>query len=121
MKLRPVPEDLTVFGNELFFSAEDTTGGIELWKVTGNFTSNESITIAKKTSVYPNPTTDIINFERNKVDENYEIINLLGKVELSGKTNSKKSTIDISTLSNGVYFLKILSENNPFSQKIIKE
>ncbi len=70
-------------------------------------------------SVYPNPTTGILNIQSNKTIVQIEIHNLLGQLVL---TNSNKNTIDISSVSQGVYFIKIMNENgNIGSQKVVKE
>lgn len=41
-----------------------------------------------------------------------EINNLLGQTVYNSTMNTTKKTIDLSTLEKGVYFVKILDENN---------
>jgi len=66
--------------------------------------------------IYPNPTnsTITINIEANTSVNGYKvgINNLLGQTVYVSKMNTTKKTIDLSTLENGVYFVKILDENN---------
>ncbi|PIQ14853.1 MAG: hypothetical protein COW67_11495 [Flavobacteriales bacterium CG18_big_fil_WC_8_21_14_2_50_32_9] len=66
--------------------------------------------------IYPNPTnsTITINIEANTSVNGYkvEINNLLGQTVYVSTMNTTKKTIDLSTLENGVYFVKILDENN---------
>jgi hypothetical protein len=72
-------------------------------------------------SVYPNPTTDIIHIEYKTPIKNnhYFITDNIGKLVKEGNINKKVETINISSLSKGVYFLTIEKGNNyPF--KIIK-
>lgn len=59
--------------------------------------------------VYPNPTFGTINIEYNsQIPVQFDIINMLGKKVLSQKTNSIKSTtIDVSSLTKGLYFLQM--------------
>lgn len=64
--------------------------------------------------VYPNPTTGIVNFEDVNTEKSIEVIDLRGS--LVYKTKSK-NTIDLSFLSNGMYFVKV--DNKVL--KIIKE
>ena len=70
-------------------------------------------------SVYPNPASNFINvsgIDNNKTE--YEVLNSLGKLVVSGSLNSQK--IDCSTLSNGIYFLKLIdSDNNRGVKRIV--
>ncbi len=70
----------------------------------------------KNISIYPNPTnsTITINIEANVSVNGYkvEINNLLGQTVHTSTMNVTKKTIDLSTLENGVYFVKILDENS---------
>ncbi len=70
-------------------------------------------------STYPNPVTNVLNvsYRRNQsAIINFSIVDVLGKVVLSIEDNSSSSTekliksINVSTLNNGNYFLKISSE-----------
>jgi len=70
-------------------------------------------------TVYPNPTTGILNIETETTITQIEIYNQLGQLVLS---NSNINTIDVSELSQGLYFCKIKDENgNTSTQKIIKK
>lgn len=71
-------------------------------------------------SVYPNPTQDIINIKLDKNVSKFKasLYNAAGQVLL---TTENRSSIDISNLSKGVYFMKIEPENGkPVTKKIIK-
>lgn len=68
--------------------------------------------------IYPNPTKEFINLSNN-LKGNFEIYDLLGKLLLKGKDIENK--INISSLTNGIYLLKIESEGKIISQKFIKE
>jgi hypothetical protein len=62
-----------------------------------------------KISVHPNPTNDILNI---KVDislsgADYEIYDNLGRSLFAGKIKSENTSIDISLLSKGIYYLSI--------------
>jgi poly(3-hydroxybutyrate) depolymerase len=62
-----------------------------------------------KISVHPNPTNDILNI---KVDTSlsgadYEIYDNLGRSLFAGKIKSENTSIDISLLSKGIYYLSI--------------
>ncbi|MGD2034281.1 MAG: T9SS type A sorting domain-containing protein [Bacteroidales bacterium] len=66
-------------------------------------------------SVFPNPATDLLTIRGlNNTPVNYQIIDITGSVILSGFTNE---SIDISTLSKGMYILKT---DGPLSVKFVK-
>lgn len=71
--------------------------------------------------IYPNPTYDILYF--NMINHNYsniEIYDVVGKRVLSTTINN--NSIDISTLTPGVYMVKAYSESgNAVTKKIIKK
>jgi endonuclease I/chitodextrinase len=70
--------------------------------------------------IYPNPTngnTLYFNFTKEVTIRMY---NVLGKLIKTNKINSKNNKIDISALPKGIYLLKINSENQFITKKIIK-
>jgi len=70
-------------------------------------------------SVYPSPTSGILNIESETTITQIEIYNQLGQLVL---TNSNKNTIDISSVSQGLYFIKIVDENGNFrTKKVVKK
>jgi hypothetical protein len=54
-------------------------------------------------SIYPNPTTDILNIKGDLTGKIIEILDISGKSHI--KTLNK--SIDVSDLTTGVYFLKV--------------
>jgi photosystem II stability/assembly factor-like uncharacterized protein len=71
--------------------------------------------------IYPNPTSEILNIRANNnaTIETVEIFNNLGQQVLSTKS---QSTINVSGLSNGIYYIKAKDSNNITStQKLIKQ
>lgn len=69
------------------------------------------------TIIYPNPATDNISLSSdNKVDK-IVIYNLLGQNVLSIETPDKN--IDLSSLNSGTYLVKIHSDKNVFTEKLI--
>jgi hypothetical protein len=73
-------------------------------------------------TIYPNPAFDIINVKGNTGinDLVYSITNQTWMVLLRGKITDENTSIDISSLENGIYFLHF-GETNQNSYKIIKE
>ncbi|NLA23364.1 MAG: T9SS type A sorting domain-containing protein, partial [Bacteroidales bacterium] len=75
---------------------------------------------AEKVNIYPNPANDKIFIEYNKADfsAKYSIFNHLGTEIFSGQIKNDITEIDISTLPNGIYFLK--TENEIMKFVVIK-
>jgi hypothetical protein len=65
--------------------------------------------------VYPNPTSDKININKN-VDIN--VFNYIGDMIIS-KQNT--NVLDVSKLSSGMYMLQITYENKTINKRIIKK
>jgi len=74
-----------------------------------------------KLILYPNPTKGILHFENNFNDYlKIDIYNEQGGLILQKRIEKKDSKIDISSLSNGIYFLKTNQDGYNHSSKIIK-
>lgn len=80
---------------------------------------------ANKVSVYPNPANETVTVEFSAISTitELEITNMLGEIvyseSLSGKAISEKQ-IDVSTLADGVYTLRIKSYPSQIFRKIIR-
>lgn len=75
--------------------------------------------------LYPNPTTGILNLQSEYLAESIvvKVYNLQGKELLfEQKTpNNGLIKLDISNMETGVYFLKMISEDNTVIKRFIKE
>lgn len=82
---------------------------------TEDFTSNQL-------SVFPNPTSDIVNIT-NAVGLNaVQVMDINGRTVKSVNFNNvSEASINISNLTSGVYMMSIASENGTSTQKIIKQ
>lgn len=67
--------------------------------------------------VYPNPAREVITIKTNSDIENLQLYNSLGQLIIDQNTNAK--TLNISQLQNGVYILKIKSENRTVTKRIL--
>jgi Pregnancy-associated plasma protein-A/Secretion system C-terminal sorting domain len=80
--------------------------------------------INNKVSLYPNPTSDIINIKLavgNDLPDSYKIYNILGQlVTVREISNQSQLKIDITALSKGVYFVKVIKESASTSIPFIK-
>jgi photosystem II stability/assembly factor-like uncharacterized protein len=82
---------------------------------------NENVKYEKEYSIKPNPTDGqiIISF-KDYTEYQLSIKNSLGMLVLNSAGNSSSSTIDLSQLTSGIYYVEIKTENNKiFREKII--
>jgi len=72
--------------------------------------------------VYPNPASDIFTLENLENEVKYEIINMDGKKLLEGNAVKGLNKINISKLNNGVYYVKVSSNDSigVYSLQVIK-
>ncbi len=69
---------------------------------------NEEVKSSEQIQIYPNPVADFTTIEMEWSDkQEYHIYSTFGELVLSGNIDSNSSTIDVSSLTSGVYFLKI--------------
>lgn len=83
--------------------------------------ANESFNLDAIT-IYPNPSNDFVNIQVGENEnrmKSIEITDVLGKKVYQSKFENR---VNISNLSQGVYFMTLISnENEKFTKKIIKE
>lgn len=69
--------------------------------------------------LYPNPTNSQINIQIADKTEAINIVDLTGKIVKNMPSNTTK--IDVSDLTNGIYFIQVKTENDLLSKMFIKE
>ena len=74
-------------------------------------------------SIYPNPTNGVLNVfvEYPELFEYIEIRDVNGKMIFSELLMSGVMEMDLTELPDGVYFVRLVSEQNIFNHKVIKE
>ena len=71
-------------------------------------------------SVFPNPTSSILNIDGLHATDEIQVLDLHGKLMLNGSQQSK--SIDISTLDKGVYLLRVTRDGKHIQTvKILKD
>jgi hypothetical protein len=70
-------------------------------------------------NAYPNPTTGFINIEyTSQSPVQFDVINMLGEKVLSQNTNNtKNATVDVSNLTKGIYFLRMIVDSKTTNLK----
>ncbi len=70
-------------------------------------------------TIYPNPSSDFLVISETGLIQKIQVFDLLGK-KINSFTEDFEQ-LDISNLRNGLYFLKIYSENEIYLEKFIKK
>ena len=74
--------------------------------------SNESETV----SVYPNPVRDRLSVNGENI-QSVEVFNLVGQKIMT----TEETSIDLSDLNEGVYFLRVVSPSGTVTKRIVKQ
>lgn len=69
--------------------------------------------------LFPNPVKDQLNIQGINQPLTFEIYDLTGRMHLE-ETNIQSNVIDVSSLQNGIYFIKISIDNESVVRKIVK-
>lgn len=74
-------------------------------------------------SIYPNPAKDELTISSDDVAATYSLVDITGKRVLNGRTGSNgATTINVSNLKRGVYFIKFFdNENFIGTKKLVKQ
>ena len=70
---------------------------------------------------FPNPVKNSLMISNDTLIESVAISSVLGQQMMSQKVNSLETEINMSVLSNGIYFVKVVSDGAEKTIKIIKE
>jgi hypothetical protein len=83
----------------------------------GGTLSLNNVDLFNKLSIYPNPANNTVSISGVNEIQKITVFSLLGKKEVEV---SNKNIIDISQLSNGIYFIQIEKNNRTYLKKFIK-
>jgi hypothetical protein len=86
----------------------------------GGFLGINDMELSKFT-VIPNPAQEYIQVSAGVNFNKVEVINFLGQTVISQSVGAMSAQIDISNLTNGVYFVRIASENGVSVKKFVKQ
>lgn len=99
------------FVNALFITTEDNI--VYSFRESTLHTTDLSKSLIR---VYPNPTSDYLKIENAKINSEYQILSLDGKLVQAGKINAN-SQLNVSNLAKGIYVLKVNNQVLKFLKK----
>ncbi|MDR6845945.1 CotH kinase family protein [Flavobacterium granuli] len=83
--------------------------------------ANESFSPNLALTIYPNPVSNTLFIENSMPMDHIKIFNILGVLIQEVQANSDAISVNLSSYSNGVYFIRVYNEEGSFTtKKIIK-
>jgi hypothetical protein len=70
-------------------------------------------------AIHPNPSTGIVSIDGAEQNGDLIITDVFGKIVFQTKVTGERTEIDLSNQLNGIYFVKVISENGITSNKIV--
>lgn len=106
------------------YAVQISNGDCQTTSACKNFVFNAQTLVydGLKLSVYPNPVGEILYVESNSIyGSELQLINNLGQIQLKRTLNGAKTSIDMSSLPTGIYFLHIRNKLKSNTIKIVKQ
>jgi hypothetical protein len=104
------------------FGTDGATAGTKVYMFDDvdiyDVTVNTKTIAGNNIQVYPNPASNYLFVTVNKLT-NYNVVDLTGRVVLSGKI--ERNNIEISSLNNGIYILQLSTEAGLVSTRFTKQ
>lgn len=109
-----------------------TIVGADAFGCLGNTTLTQSVSVCTSINknlnglnsfmVYPNPSTGVFNIEyANGLSKKIQVIDITGRIVVETITSDDFIKLDISNVSNGIYYFKIQSNSNIDCFKVFKQ
>jgi hypothetical protein len=122
-----------VHDNPVPFQGDATLGAIDFFSIDANnnyWIDNVLFTevfidavddfSAANFKLYPNPVNDVLNIQSATVIDEIEVYNLLGKRVMEATPNAISPSLDMSTLSSGMYLVNVTIDETSKTFKVVK-
>jgi len=119
----PFVKGASLYTNTTDVAADTNFTGISLtWTPA---LSNNTVNNGPEVVVYPNPSKGIFNLELKSQVKNITVVNTLGAIVFEENIDNSKTvttkSIDLSSFTNGVYFINVSDDNGSSSYKVVLE
>jgi len=107
-------------------TCRDFDGSTEIWNFFNRYTLSSTTAIhdiskdEAEINVYPNPVEDKLTIDMNTEIKTIEVFNLLGEQVLTREIYTAKAQLNIATLANGIYVLRINTPGFSLTRRIVK-
>lgn len=90
---------------------------VEFSTLASSITSNHLATF----QIHPNPASDLLHISTFAGDKQVEVLNLLGQTIYNETVADENITLNVSDWTNGIYMIRIKSDEGIATQKFIKQ
>ena len=114
----------TYFGNYNCRVTKIATGCFKKSNIiyVGIICKEENNTVENTFSIFPNPSSDFITIETDfSTEKTIYLTNAIGQIVQTIITSENTITINLNTISSGIYFIKMEDGINSVTQKFIKQ
>lgn len=97
---------------------------IQIYTREDNATTATIVESGSLLNIFPNPTADIVNIKLSEETiKELTIFDVTGKIvyKSDNNINNSQTQVNISALNRGIYHIRIKTDKNIFSQKIVKK
>lgn len=102
--------------------ASDMANGLIAFRLADDTATKELPTFAQDIQVFPNPVGEKLQIKvESETAFRYELTNALGQQWSRGALNFGNNQLNVKGLNSGMYYLSIYSNQEVYTQKIIKE
>lgn len=122
-----LPNSTPLVNNNTYFAAQ-SIGGCESRNTLSNRLAVTTLLVlgtpafsAKQVRVNPNPVLDSVQIESAVLVEKAQIFSLDGREIMTYSVPFQSTSLDLSSLNSGVYFLSLEAKTGKVTQKIIKK
>jgi len=117
----PFVKGATTYTNTTDVADDTNFTGITLtWTPT---LANDSFSKAPEVVVYPNPSKGVFNLDFKTPIKNITVVNTLGAIiyeeNIDATSNVLTKSVDLSSYTNGVYFINVSDDNGSSSYKVV--
>ena len=79
----------------------------------------KSISANNSISIFPNPTSGLLNINAVEVNSSVDVYNVIGEKVYSNTLVKGNNVVDLSGLANGAYFVKLNSNGSITTKKVV--
>jgi hypothetical protein len=119
----PLPMDTLLQDNTTYYATQTLYGieSVERFPVTAHAALGVIEATFTSLTYYPNPVKNVLTISNNEIIEEVVAYNLLGQEVLRVTHNTNIFQIDLASLNNGIYVLKLRSVGQEKTIKITRE
>lgn len=108
---REVMADNQADGAAIMLDVVQVSSNVGINEATNNVTLN----------TYPNPANDVVYVSSSVEIKTLSLTNIVGQTVLSTEVNNSNTSVDVSTLSSGVYMLRVETTEGFRTEKLVVE